>query len=32
MGEQYYEFISKYTGTQWVENIPEEKDSFFAHF
>ena len=24
--------ISKYTGTRWVENIPEEEDSFFAHF
>ena len=23
--------ISKYSGTQWVENMPEEKDSFFAH-
>tara|TARA_B100000963_G_scaffold359682_2_gene387742 strand:+ start:238 stop:780 length:543 start_codon:yes stop_codon:yes gene_type:complete len=23
--------ISKYSGTRWVENIPEEEDSFFAH-
>lgn len=23
--------ISKYSGTRWVENMPEEEDSFFAH-
>jgi hypothetical protein len=23
--------ISKYSGTRWVENMPEEEDSFFTH-
>ena len=24
--------ISKYSGARWVQNIPEEEDSFFTHF